>query len=115
MEDVITIGDLEIWPEDLGEMTWHEANTEVAKLGPDWRLPTIEEFREVLYPNRERLFDEISFAQYWSSAENYHFSAWNFKFYNGYSYPTRKNLTYYVRAVRDFTVERVVADLLKEF
>lgn len=117
MRDTIIIENLEVWPEDLGKMTWDEANTEIAKLGPDWRLPTIEEFREVLYPDRKKLFDKISFDIYWSSTESFNYSdprqtVWNFKFYNGYSYPTSKNLTYYVRAVRDFDA---LEYLLKDF
>ena len=112
MRDTIIIENLEVWPEDLDEMTWDEVNTEIAKLGPDWRLPTIEEFKDVLYPNKNKLFDDTAFTQYWSSTESYHFSAWIFKFYNGYSYPTNKNNTYYARAVRDFDA---LEYLLKDF
>ena len=41
METIIIEG-LQIWPEDLGKMTWDEAMAEVKELGPDWRLPTIK-------------------------------------------------------------------------
>lgn len=111
MKDIVIIENLEIWPGDLGEMTWDEANTEIAKLGPGWRLPTLEEFNEVLYPNKNKLFDDTSFAKYWSSTE-FDNSAWNFKPINGYSYPTFKDLTCYVRAVRDFNA---LDYLLKDF
>jgi hypothetical protein len=114
MRDLI-IEDLQVWPEDLGEMTWKEATAEVAKLGPDWRLPTIEEFREVLYPNIEKI-PKISKASYWSSMENANNNAWNFNFNNGgANYYASKVNTYYVRAVRDFTGMMAIDLLLKDF
>ncbi len=111
----IIIEDLQIWPKDLGKMTWDEAMVEVAKLGPGWRLPTIEEFKEVLYPNRNRILN-LQDEFYWSSKKNFNNYAWNFNFSNGtaYYYPN-KSITYYVRAVRDLTIEAAAEYLLKEF
>jgi hypothetical protein len=97
-------------------MTWDEATAEVAKLGPGWRLPTIEEFREVLYPNREKLFGKtISFAYYWSSTERDANIAWFFNVYNGNAHDYFKLTTSYVRAVRDITGEIAIGLLLKNF
>ena len=114
MRDLIIIEDLQVWPEDLGEMTWEEATAEVAKLGPDWRLPTIREFEDVLYPNMKKI-PKISKANYWSSTENGDGYAWTFYFYYGYAGNTNKYNTYYVLAVRDFGGEVALDLLLKEF
>ena len=112
MRDIVIIENLEIWPGDLGEMDWDEANTATSKLGPGWRLPTLDEFNEVLYPNRAKLFDDTSFAQYWSSAESDGGLAWYFDFDDGVAYPAFKDLTFYVLAVRDFDA---LEYLLKNF
>jgi hypothetical protein len=114
MRDLIIIEDLQVWPEDLGEMPWEEATAEVAKLGPDWRLPTIREFEDVLYPNMKKI-PKISKNNYWSSTENDLNYAWHFTFFNGNANYNYKNLTTYVRAVRDFNGETALDLLLKEF
>ena len=110
----IIIGELQIWPEDLGEMTWQEATNVVASLGPGWRLPTIEEFKKTLYRNKEKLPGNVDGYYYWSSTANGNYT-WYFSFYSGRADLSRTHSTYYVLAVRDYTVERIVADLLKEF
>ena len=114
MRDAIIIENLQVWPEDLGEMTWDEATARVAKLGPGWRLPTIREFEDVLYPNMEKI-PKIRTVNYWSSTVYVYYTAWNFYFLNGTAYTTNKNYTSYVRAVRDFTGEIALDLLLKEF
>ena len=112
----IILGDLEVWSKDLGEMTWHEAMDNVAKLGPGWRLPTIEEFKEILYPNKENLpGPDRTSAHYWSSAELDRTTARTFQFKYGYTSNYTKGARLYVLAVREYTVELIVADLLKEF
>lgn len=110
----IIIEELQIWPKDLGEMTWDEAIVEVAKLGPGWRLPTIEEFKEVLYPNRSGILG-VDDKLYWSSTERSNDYSWNFTFYYGSANYNSKHYTYNVRAVRDVSIEYIVSDLLKEF
>lgn len=115
MEPII-IGELQVWPKDLGKMTWDEANIEIAKLGPGWRLPTIAEFKETLYPGRSGipgLVDDDDY--YWSSTEIDNYSAWTFSFSNGYAYYTIKYYTPYVRAVRDFGGETALGILLQDF
>ena len=110
----IIIEELEVWSKDLGEMTWEEAKEACASLGPGWRLPTIEEFKEILYPNRKNLPD-YTFAHYWSSTELDRTTARTFQFNYGYTSNYTKGVHYYVRAVRDYSIELIVTDLLKEF
>lgn len=115
MEETIIIGDLQVWPRDLGEMTWRQATARVAELGPGWRLPTIEEFKETLYPNRSRISGVDENAYYWSSTE-YDFNyAWYFTFYNGTASNLNNYYSNYVRAVRDFTGDTALEYLLKDF
>ena len=116
MEKII-IGGLEVWPEDLGKMTWDKANTEVAKLGPDWRLPTIEEFKKTLYRNKENLYITVGDA-YWSSTEHDGlYGARTFNFSTGRVSTSGKfdNSAKYVYAVRDFTGAVAIEYLLKDF
>ena len=115
MRDLIIIDGLQVWPKDLGEMTWDEATAEVAKLGPGWRLPTIREFEDVLYPNMKKI-PKIRKAYYWSSTESTANYAWTFYFLNGSTYDySSKYSTLFVRAVRDFNGEVALDLLLKEF
>ena len=102
-------------------MTWDEATTEVAKLGPDWRLPTIEEFRETLASMYYHI-PNLHGDDYWSSTEEGDDTdndddndAWYFYFTNGNAYFDDKDSTYYVRAVRDFTGDIAIEYLLKDF
>ena len=116
METIIIEG-LQIWPEDLGKMTWDEAMAEVKELGPDWRLPTIKEFKEVLYPNRSEIL-EVSDKFYWSSTENVNFSSYASTFlfpYGGNVGNANKKYTGCVCAVRDFTSGVAIEYLLKDF
>ena len=116
METIIIDG-LEIWPEDLGEMTWDEAMSEVKELDPGWRLPTIKEFKEILYPNMEKIPGNVDkYGYYWSSTEIDTYFAWNFNFYNGnadceYS----KYDPLYVCIVRALTGNVAIEYLLKDF
>lgn len=113
MKTPTIIKNLQVWPEDLGLLSWQEATRAVSDLGPGWRLPTLEEFEDVLYPNRTRIPDLKD--EYWSSTELDHNYAWYFLFSNGFAYYTNKNFTLYVRAVRDWTGELAIELLLKDF
>jgi hypothetical protein len=115
MRDAIIIRDLEMWPTNLGKMTWEKATARVAKLGPGWRLPTIEEFKEVLYPNRKNMPDIVEGEYYWSSTAHANLSAWNFPFYYVTANNSNKNSTYYVSAVRDFGGVEALDYLLQDF
>jgi hypothetical protein len=70
-----------------------------------WRLPTIDELENVLYPNTDKIPNLEKDSAYWSSSENdygYASYAWFFIFSSGkaYSYGI-KDYTLQVRAVRD--------------
>jgi hypothetical protein len=70
----IKINSLEVFPSDLGEMSWVEANHACKALADDgggWRLPTIEELKEMyniseMYNKEQDL--NFSTGYYW--AEN---------------------------------------------
>ena len=116
MEETIIIGELQVWPKDLGKMEWDKAKVEVAKLGPGWRLPTIEEFKEILYPSRSGILGlDVTDEYYWSSTETANNTAWYFTWNSVYANYTYKYYTYYVRPVRDFTGESALGILLKDF
>ena len=61
----------------------------------DWRLPTIEELKEIY--NSE---NDFVGSDYWSSTENNGCYAWYQNFSNGFQYYDYKNYSRYVRAVR---------------
>jgi hypothetical protein len=73
------------------------------KLQNKWRLPTIEEFENVIYPNKDKIPNLKTNSDYWSSSENYYdVYAWYFSFYDGRAYyGLNKGGTIQVRAVRD--------------
>lgn len=99
---------------DLGKMNLDEAIIEVKELGDGWRLPTIEEFKNILYPNKSKI-PNIKDDFYWSSMEYASDAAWYFSFYYEYAYFTNKNDTLYVRAVKTFNGEAALELLLKDF
>lgn len=111
------IGELEIWSKDLGEMPWQEAMDATANLGPGWRLPTIEEFKETLYQNKEKLhiIDDVN---YWSSTELNSDLAWYYYDEEGFAdWDTGfKTDICYVRAVRNYNYcSAAIERLLKDF
>ena len=109
------IDTLEVWPRDLGKMTWDEATQKVKRLGEGWRLPTKEEFENILYPNKSKI-PNLKTEFYWSSTENDIYNVWPFNFTNGNAnYTYHKFNSYYVRAVRDFSGEIALELLLKDF
>ena len=116
---MIIIKGLQIWPRDLGMMTWDEAKVEVAKLGPGWRLPTVDEFKEILYPNEAKIpklkSNKFKTSAYWSRTEFSTNHAWYFSFFYRYAFNNNKNNATYVRAVRDFTSGAAIEYLLKDF
>jgi len=130
-KDITLIGDL-MWEKESREMTWYEA-MEYAKnlrLGgyDDWRLPTIEELREVVTlcgginttygdDNYDEILDKnianetyqanykakgFASYHYWSSTTNAYTSnyAWFVIFGNGYQRNYYKGHGYDVRCVR---------------
>ena len=112
--DTIIIEGLEIWPEDLGEMTWYDAMDKVASLGPAWRLPIGIEFKEILYPNREKLPGNLD-GYYWSSIKFVGNDDYAWIFGKGSSNFVFKFTTNSVCAVRDLTSDIAIEYLLKDF
>jgi hypothetical protein len=73
------------------------------KLQNKWRLPTVEEFENVLYPNMEKIPNLEKYSPYWSSSELDASYAWFFFFNFGIAYSSLKYGAGQVRAVRDFS------------
>ncbi len=85
----------------------------------DWYLPAVDEL-SLLWQNRFNVNrtlsgassagtipgtpTQIGFVSYWSSTEYDTSNAWLFTFVNGYADTSSKNSTYYVRAVRKFSI-----------
>jgi hypothetical protein len=114
MRDTIIIEDLMVWPRDLGEMTWNEATIKVKELGEGWRLPTIEEFKNILYPNKSKI-PNLQDLYYWSRTEKGLSFAWYYRFYHGGSGNHMKSRLGCVRAVKTFNGEAALELLLKDF
>jgi hypothetical protein len=69
-----------------------------------WRLPTIWEFDEVLYSNKDDIPNLKKNYAYWSSSESNYIGAWSFYFGIGLAnYSDDKYSTNQVRAVRDIS------------
>jgi hypothetical protein len=94
------IENLEVWNEDLGEMTWDEATKKAQELGEGWRLPTKDEFQNILFSNKSKI-PNLKDEFYWSSTEVDKDIAWLFSFKKVILYPNYKPTQEYVRAVRD--------------
>ena len=119
MKDPIIIDHLEIWPEDLGKLNWQEAAAKLKELGPGWRLPTLEEIKNILYPNRNKIFDEnsqISGRWYLSSTPGDDTDIhWVFDMSVGYSDYFHDDNQFWIMSVKDFTGEIALDYLLKDF
>jgi hypothetical protein len=89
---------LEVMKTDLSKMTWDEAKKACGNLGDGWRLPTMQELSEKIYPLRYEIGGFTS-GSYWSSLESGP-SSWDFTFNGGSVYGSGRGYTYYVRAVR---------------
>ncbi len=114
MEGIVIIENLMIWPRDIGQMSFDEAMKAVAELGPGWRLPTIDEFREILYPNRKEIPGKVN-SLYWSSDRYDRLNSWRFNFYSGFTFYFEKDNDYHVRPVRESDINSILDTLLKEF
>jgi hypothetical protein len=97
------IENLEVYNENLGLLTWDEATQKVKELGEGWRLPTKQEFENILNPNRAKIPNLKDDGAYWSSTEYDYDTAWFFVFSSGYAGSYDKSNAYYVRAVRDLS------------
>lgn len=92
----------EIYPDELGKMTWYESVVVVKNLGDGWRLPTILELH-LIYNNE--LKDKFQIDNcYWSSSEINSEKAWIFNFnYGGTDY-YGKYLYQFIRPIRDLII-----------
>ena len=88
----------EVYPEDLGDYNWDDANELCEELGDGWRLPTREELN-LMYLNSS-LIKGFSADYYWSSSEYVNYYAWAQSFSFGTQNSPSKILTYPFRAVR---------------
>ena len=88
----------EVYPDNLGEMTWDEAKKACDDLGDGWRLPNRLELL-LMYNNQDEL-GGFANLNYWSSSENANANAWYQYFSNGSQFNYPKNHNFYVRAVR---------------
>ena len=102
----IKIGNIEVMTEDLttenlGNMTWDEANIACAKVGDKWRLPTKDELN-ILYENMDKI-GGFADEEYWSSTEgDFYNRACTQIFNSGYQSSLDMNFLCSVRAVRSF-------------
>ena len=103
-------------PEDLGRMNWYEATEACKKLGPKWRLPTLEELKamyEQLHREGKGNFKKKGKGNfkkkgkgnfkddwYWSSSQNGSSYAWMVSFGGGNTYSADKFYLGQVRPVR---------------
>lgn len=88
----------EVYPNDLGEMTWKDAMKACADLGDGWRLPNRLELL-LMHNNKDELGGFADYI-YWSSTELDNSNAWTQYFTNGYQFNYLKYGNFYVRAVR---------------
>ena len=80
--------------------TWNDAIAKCKGLGEGWRLPTKDELNK-LFNNKKKIggFKDGLSDYYWSVSEH-SYDAWFQNFSSGSQMFGRKDLTYYVRAVR---------------
>ena len=114
MEPII-IENLQIWPKDLGPLAWTGTMEKVNALGIGWRLPTIDEFKEVLSPNESNIPNTLHTALYWSSDEEGGDGKYAFSFKQDYHDYFNTYNKFYSRPVRDFNGDIAIDLLLKEF
>jgi hypothetical protein len=89
--------DIEIYPNDLGEMTWDEAIKSCQSLGLGWRLPTREELL-LMFLNKDESYKD---DWYWTSCEHDEYHAWYVAFKFGSHYQVFKSTKHLVRPVRN--------------
>jgi hypothetical protein len=115
MKEPIIISNLEVWPLDIGGVTWQDAVQTVAGLGSGWRLPTAGEFKETLQPDVWDVLSPDLNIGYWSSTEIDGQNARNWVFKYGHTMYFPKRLLSKVIAVRDFDGDEALEYLLREF
>lgn len=102
--DDIIIENLEVYYETLGRDNYKNAVDLLNSVGKGWRLPTVDEFNKILYPNKSKLpgINEDDF--YWTSIEHpvNNKLVYLVDFENGKVYSSgEKKDKYYILAVKD--------------
>jgi hypothetical protein len=100
IENPITGAKISIAKKEFPEkLTWTEAKKNCASLGDGWRLPTIEELREIFLHKNE--IDGFKGQYYWSCTEHEDIDlAWCYDFHNKNKADMGKYHRYSVRAVK---------------
>jgi len=99
--DLITVNQtisIQVYPTDLGDMSWDDAVKACSDLGDGWRLPSRIELL-LMYENKE-IIGGFADNNYWSSTEISYNYAWLQNFNNGKQFNYYKNFKYNVRAVK---------------
>ena len=68
------------------KMTWDEAKRACVELGSGWRLPTIEEIKEMYNQLHKKEQGNFQETFYWSGSVDYSGKAWNFCMIDGTAY-----------------------------
>jgi hypothetical protein len=92
-ENIISVGNFEIFQfNEYDAFNWYKATEKAKDLGEGWRLPTIEEFKQLL-PFKEKIkyakvqeFGKDRIHNFWSSTETGRFEASTFQFYSSTRY-----------------------------
>jgi hypothetical protein len=100
------IENLEVYGQDLGKMSWNEGTQKVQELGDGWRLPTTEEFENILNPNKNKIpnLKQNKNDYYWTSTENIlDYDSYVYDFRQGLRLVDRNEIEYYILPVRDLS------------
>lgn len=100
--DTVIVGQLQVMKQDLGAMPWLDATAACQKLGPGWRLPTIEELG-VMQTKKADIGGFVN-SLYWSSSEVPPANAYIQSFVEAKVANDDKNYLFHVRAVRSVTI-----------
>jgi hypothetical protein len=116
MEPII-VDNLEVWPDKSYSMNFEWAEHVASEFGKGWRIPTILELTDILYPNREKLLDIlINAADYWSISPGYSRDSYQtFSFDSGNSRNRHATTQLNLILVRTITPDSALNHLLKEF
>jgi hypothetical protein len=89
---------IEVYPYDLGIMSWQESIESCKKLGNGWRLPTRNELN-LMFIQKDNSFSFTN--SYWSSTEGDDQTIWVQQFFYGSQMLFDKNRRCNIRPVKD--------------
>ncbi len=101
IEHPITGMKIQVAKQDLpAKMDWEQANKACKEIGNGWRLPTVEELKEI-HKYKDDIGGFKPNERYWSLTDNGDSSAWYFDFpFGSDDSSSSKTNTGYVRAVK---------------